>query len=213
MQLIELSIKQDGTILLTVSCLLFIGGLVVTAIFWLCQIIFRRYLRVSYEINEAEIGVGNSKIKICPNRDDLQIAYKLWVELKTRKLGMQFDENHDVIVEVYNSWYEFFKITRELVKAIPAQKVRSSADTRYLVELAMKVLNDVLRPHLTKWQAKFRRWYDHRIQATDSVQQSPQEIQKQFTEYSELIDDIKRVNSSLVNYAATLEMLIHGKEP
>jgi hypothetical protein len=33
-----------------------------------------------YEINEAEIGIGSNKIKVRPNYDDMQIAYKLYVE-------------------------------------------------------------------------------------------------------------------------------------
>ena len=69
----------------------------------------------SYEINEADIGIGNSKITIVRNCGDMQIAYKLWVELSTRKIGLSIDLDNDVIAEVYDSWYEFFKMTRELV--------------------------------------------------------------------------------------------------
>jgi hypothetical protein len=134
------------------------------------------------------------------------------VELKTRKLGIPIDEDHDIIHEVYNSWYEFFRITRELIKSIPATKVRFSADTRALVDLAMKVLNDGLRPHLTTWQAKYRRWYDKEADTDEKRQLSPQMIQKNYKEYSSLISDMKRVNLVLVRYAALLEDMIYAKD-
>jgi len=212
MQLIELSINNNGALQLTISSWLIavLSGviLIILLIRWLCI----RKLRASYEINEVEIGIGSNKIKIRPNHDDLRIAYQLWVELKTRKLGIKVDEDNDVIHEVYNSWYEFFRITRELIKTIPATKVRASEDTRALVNLSMKVLNDGLRPHLTTWQAKYRRWYDREAEDQANFQLPPQLIQKKYKEYAALISDMKRVNMMLVKYAALLEDMIHGKE-
>jgi hypothetical protein len=49
----------------------------------------------NFEINEAELGIGNQKLKIKPSYDDIQIAYKLWVELSTRKIGLPIDLEHD----------------------------------------------------------------------------------------------------------------------
>jgi hypothetical protein len=76
----------------------------------------------------------------------------------------------------------------------------------------MKVLNDGLRPHLTTWQAKYRRWYDREAQVDANEQLPPQMIQKKYEEYGALVSDMKRVNSMLVKYASALEDMIHGKE-
>ena len=84
---------------------------------------FRRNVK-SYEINEAAIGIGSNRVTIKPNYQDMQIAYELWVELSTRKIGLPIDLDNDVIEEIYDSWYEFFKLTRELVKCIPISKIR-----------------------------------------------------------------------------------------
>ncbi|MEI6847614.1 MAG: hypothetical protein WCK32_06210 [Chlorobiaceae bacterium] len=211
-QLIELSINESGALQLIVSNLLIAGLVGISLIIILVRWFYVHKLRTTFEINEAEIGIGSGKIKFRPNREDLQIAYQLWVELKTRKLGIKVDENNDVIHEVYNSWYEFFGITRQLVKSIPAIKVRSSEDTRALVVLAMKVLNQGLRPHLTTWQAKYRRWYDQESQNDANKQLPPQVIQKNYKEYSSLIAEMQRVNLMLVKYAELLESMIYGKE-
>lgn len=103
------------------------------------------------------MGIGDSSVKLTYNKKDQAIAYKLWVELSTRKIGLMFDKEYDVITEVYNSWYEFFKIARELLKDIPASRLPYSND---LIVLTEKVLNKGLRPHLTTWQAKYRKWYE-----------------------------------------------------
>ncbi len=60
------------------------------------------------EIDEAEIGIEPGKIKLRPNFTDRQVAYQIWVELSTRKIGLEIDLAHDVISEVYDSWHKFF---------------------------------------------------------------------------------------------------------
>src|SRR5690606_28412594 len=77
----------------------------------------------SFEIDQAEIGVGNNKFRFKPNLTDRQVAYAIWVELSTRKIGLPIDPEHDVISEIYDSWYNFFTVTRELVKGIPVNQV------------------------------------------------------------------------------------------
>lgn len=94
----------------------------------------------SFEINEAEFGFGNQKVKISPNVVDQQIAYKIWVELSTRKIGIPIDTKNDVIYEIYESWFNFFSVTRELIKDVPVQKFRRK-DTEQIVRLSIDVLN------------------------------------------------------------------------
>ena len=63
-----------------------------------------RYLGVgfwrSFEIDEAQLGLGEQKIILRPNDTDRQIAYKIWVELSTRKIGLPIDLENDVISEI-----------------------------------------------------------------------------------------------------------------
>lgn len=104
-----------------------LGLITLSILFYLGYSLKSRHLfKKTFEIDEAEIGIGNQKIKIRPNVQDAQIAYKLWVELSTRKIGLLIDFDNDVIVEIYNSWYQFFELTRELIKEIPISKVRGN---------------------------------------------------------------------------------------
>lgn len=159
--------------------------------------------RRSISVDQANIGIGNRSVTLKFNKKDQEIAYKLWVELSTRKIGLPFDEN-DVISEVYDSWYAFFGIARDLLKDLPAERLAYSGE---LVDLTQKVLNNGLRPHLTKWQAKYRKWYFE----NSNKEGSPQDIQKAFPEYEELLSDLKATNQTMINYKTLMHRIAFGK--
>lgn len=184
---------------------------VVVALYALFRIFFRPSLSY-YEINEAEIGVGSQKIKIKPNQSDMQIAFKLYVELSTRKIGLPIDFDHDVIDEIYNSWYDFFKITRELIKEIPVVKARNCQSTKDITRISIDVLNIGLRPTLTKWQARYRRWYEKEIGKPENEKLSPQDIQQKFPQFSVLKEEMQIVNKNLIEYRKKLRGLSMGED-
>jgi len=197
---LDVSIEFDGLIISALVALL-VGG-----ILW-------RYWHVKlrgvsdFELNEAEFGLGQQKIKLKANDDDRQMAYKIWVELSTRKIGLPIDLEQDVVTEVYDSWHAFFSVTRELIKDVPVRKYQRDS-TAKIVPLSIEVLNEGLRPHLTKWQARFRRWYEHTAKKEDFGNTAPQEIQRQFPAFAELAEDLKLVNNRLVAYRTRMHDLI-----
>jgi hypothetical protein len=164
----------------------------------------------TFEIVQADVKLGDiGSITVKPSYEDVQIAYRAWVELSTRKAALAFDEENDVIVEVYDSWYELFARMRELAKQIPAQKLRSDKNSREIVRLLVVALNGGLRPHLSRWQAEFRRWYGNRL--AEDKETSPQRIQRQFPQYHELVADLRRVNAQILEYADVLKRISHGQ--
>ena len=111
----------------------------------------------TWEPVEANLKIGEiGDVKIAPNYATRQIACQVWVELSTRKIGLPFDPDSDVIIELYDSWHNAFTEIRSLLKAIPIHRLDRSEETRKLVQLMIEVLNKGLRPHLTKSQARFR---------------------------------------------------------
>jgi hypothetical protein len=206
--LISLSINHDLSFAMVISPWLVAGTTLLAAIiiavrWWLG---WRR--GPNFEIDKAEFGLTSGTISFRPNHEDEQIAYKIWVELSTRKIGLPIDLEHDVVVEVYDSWHNFFSITRELIKDVPVNKVKNSS-TRKIIELSIDLLNDGLRPHLTTWQARFRRWYEKQLErAQDDVE--PQYIQKNYPKYAELEKDLKVVNERLIKYRSKMQQLVLG---
>mgnify|MGYP000980200454 CR=1 FL=1 len=190
---------------------LVVGGLgVILAVVILSRLIGvpRRFWK-TFEINEAEFGLGDQKIKLNPNVTDQQIAYKIWVELSTRKIGIPIDTANDVISEIYDSWFNFFSVTRELIKDVPVQKFRRK-DTEQIVKLSIEVLNHGIRPHLTVWQARFRRWYENQLRLDVNSDVHPQDIQRRFPQFSELERDLLEVNQRLINYRQKMYEIIKG---
>ena len=114
----SLSINRDLSFSLTLNSVVVFLIILAIALFFFIR--WRWFGRTTdFEIDTAEMGIGSHKISFRPNLKDQEIAYKIWVELSTRKIGLPIDLNEDVISEVYDSWHNFFSITRELIKDIP----------------------------------------------------------------------------------------------
>lgn len=159
---------------------------------------------------EIELSVplgGLGSISIKADYSISQIAYTAWTELITRKAGLPIDIEHDVIAEVYNSWYQLFGKMRELIQTVPAPHLKKE-NTQKLVVLLIDTLNKGMRPHLTKWQAKFRRWYEAELLKEENKSKTPQEIQKMYPEYQALTKDLLLINGQMVEYAIQLKKLI-----
>lgn len=205
--LLQLTLQQPLEVRLVLSSWVTGAVLFVLLLLFIWQGIRYRNLFQKFEIDQAEVGIGPNKLKLLINETDRQIAYKIWVELSTRKIGLPIDLEHDVISEVYDSWHTFFTVTRELVKDVPVNKFRRK-ETEQIVRMSIGVLNDGLRPHLTKWQARFRRWYGKATEHSDFVDQSPQEIQQSYPKYDELQADLLAVNQRLMAYRKMMYELV-----
>ncbi len=210
MDLFKLSFDDKNNLVLSMHWI-FYSALIIVALFWVYKA-FRNKLMFhkNIEIDSAEIGIQGQKIKIKPNYTNVDIAYKIWVELNTRKIGLEIDFEKDVIVEIYKSWYQFFGITRELIKGLPATKIRNDKSTKELIELSTKILNEGLRPHLTAWQAKFHKWYDMAIADNENKNLTPQLVQQNYDEYEALKDDMRRINNHLISYKNNVYKLAFG---
>jgi hypothetical protein len=207
--LFSLSLNHDYSLSLTINPVA-IGMIVAAALL----IIFVRWWwlgrRPNFEIDVAEMGLGAHKISFRPNLRDQEIAYKIWVELSTRKIGLPIDLDHDVVYEIYDSWHNFFSITRELIKDIPVSKVKHPS-TRKIITLSINLLNEGLRPHLTKWQARFRLWYERELKdAHGDI--DPQAIQAKYPRFAELKSDMEVVNARLIAYREKMRELVLGLE-
>jgi hypothetical protein len=165
-----------------------------------------RFWVKEFEVDQAEVGINGGKLRFKPNITDKQVAYAIWVELSTRKIGLPIDLKHDVVSEVYDSWYAFFGVTRELLKTVAVNKVKNDS-TQKIINLSIDVLNQGLRPHLTRWQARFRHWYERELAKPDQSLE-PQALQEKFEQFAELKSELERVNLHLMNYREQMRDLV-----
>ena len=148
--------------------------------------------------------------RLTPDDEVASIAHQAWIELVTRKAGIQVDDD-DIVVEVYDSWYSLFRAFRQLAKEVPVSALHKSSDAKELLDSLTAVMNEVLRPHLTKHQAIFRYWWRTTLDSNYS-DLSPQERQREYPEYGELFSEMREVNLSLIILAETLRRLAHERD-
>lgn len=171
------------------------------------------FLRLDGGPSGFAAGFAASTEKPLRDPEAFRIAYQLWFEMGTRKIGEPIDPATDLIHEIYDSWYAFFKIARELAKTIPLHRDPTDPALRRLVQLAQAVLNHGLRPHLQRWQGKFRTWHTAGEPALAPVL-TPQAAQALFPEWAALRDDLTATSRRLMTYHAALgEMIARPNAP
>lgn len=146
------------------------------------------------------VTIGGVSVELECSDDVKKLANEVWIELATRKISLPFDEKNDVIVEVYDSWYKVFGEFREVLKKIPIEK---NASIDKLVDIIMVTMNDNLRSHLTKYQARFRKWYEE----NKKLKKTPQEIQRKYPQYEELVIDLKKTNEKMIILTKELDQI------
>lgn len=189
---IEISFTLDDALIVLMMLVLFVI---------LIKIIYKL---IKSKIKIKTVAIGGISVELECNNDVKSLANDVWVELSTRKIALPFDEENDVIVEVYNSWYTVFEKFREILKKIPMSK-NKNVDT--LANIILRGFNEELREHLTKWQARFRKWYKE----NENESGDPQEIQKKYPQYEELISDLKKVNYKMIALTEELNKIRNGE--
>lgn len=205
MDLFRLFFDDNGNLIISISI-----WLIVVIIFILSIYLIWIRKRMRFGLVKVDIKLGNvGSAEFRPNKNDLQIAHRIWTELVTRKAAIPIDKENDVIEEIYDSWYAMFQKVREFIGDIPADLIRHNMSTKEIVRIATQTLNDGLRPHLTKWQARFRTWSTSKKDKL--MDMTPQDFQKEYPEYKYLIEDLMLVNQQLIQYAQELKKIIDNK--
>ncbi|HKB44633.1 MAG TPA: hypothetical protein VKC90_09585 [Chitinophagaceae bacterium] len=185
--------------------------LIIIAIILLVYFLRKKFKWFGWHEMEVEIsGSPKMTFKVERNYDNLFIANRIYIELTTRKAALPIDENQDNFEEIYDSWYKLFGIIRDEVKALPGKYLKNHDPTTALMGLTRKILNQALRPHLTEHQAKFRKWLETAKEEPANKNLSPQELQRKYPDFQNLVQSMKAVNQTLASYANELDKLIKG---
>ena len=119
-------------------------------------------------------------------------AWAMYVELVTRVSIQTLDVDDGILREALDSLYALFAVTRDVLRE-DGPKVGASKDT--VGGIALIVLNQVLRPFLTKWH---RRLTEH-----EKTNKPEREWEHEMACRAEL----ERLRGGLVTYANTLRKI------
>jgi hypothetical protein len=139
-------------------------------------------------------GIGSASWEADPT--ERNAAWELYIELVTRIAVQPMAEDLGTIREALNSLYTLFGSTREILrKAGP--KVGASHDS--VGGIAIAVLNNGLRPFLSKWHPLLQNW---EVQRSEEV--STQVHEKDWELEPELRKELEALRKSLEKYAQAL---------
>lgn len=139
-------------------------------------------------------GIGSATWKADPT--ERNAAWSLYVELVTRIAVQPLEGDQGSVREAMNSLYTMFATTREVLKHA-GPKVGASKSS--VGGIAIAVLNNGLRPFLTKWHPLLQQW---ELQRSSEI--SPQEHEKSWEHEQKLRNELEELRGDLAQYAEAL---------
>ena len=124
----------DGQVAASVGPVVWVAAAALV-VAWLLWIRPWERVRRRWRSEEVTVTLLGTTWRMARDRETAQIALEAYVELVTRKAAIPFDEDNDVIVEVYDSWYAMFGEVRQLARRIDADAMASNPSLRELRDL------------------------------------------------------------------------------
>lgn len=207
--LVSLRIGDGGSLDFSIGWIVYVGALLLLGLLTFMG----RHGWKSWFADSVRVSFMQVDVTLKRTNEVVRVAHEAWAEIITRKAALPFEEDHDLIVDIYSSWYELFKELRALIRTIPAEQMQGRSkraqSARDLVRLLEEVLNSGLRPHLTQFQSRFRPWYDHRTKEYDEVADG-QTIQREYAGYEDLLISMREVNQMMVKFSRDLKRIAQG---
>jgi hypothetical protein len=145
------------------------------------------------------------EVELAPDDTERQAAWSLYIELVTRVAIQALDPDEGVLREALASLHSLFGTTRETLKSAGPQ-VGASRDS--VGGIAIRVLNEGLRPVLTRWHPELQAY-----EATRAVEVSPREHERRWPHAEELRLELERLRTDLGTYARALGVIAGVEEP
>lgn len=147
-------------------------------------------------------GIGSAEWQADPT--ERNAAWSLYIELVTRIAVQEMEIYQGTVREAMNSLYSLFSSTREILKAA-GPDVGASHDS--VGGIAISVLNNGLRPFLSKWHPCLQAW-----EANRPANLSPQNHEKNWIEESQLRSELAALRIDLEKYANALAQIAGVKQ-
>lgn len=143
-------------------------------------------------------GIGGAEWEADPT--ERRAAWSLYVELVTRITVQPLESEQGLLREALNSLYSLFGITRQILReAGPDVGVSRNS----VGGIAIAVLNNGLRPFLSKWHPALEEWEAQRPNTTSGKQH-----EKDWSEEPQLRSELELLTKDLQKYAEALAKIV-----
>ena len=137
------------------------------------------------------------------NEAEQRAAWSLYVELTTRIAVQTLDTHEGLLREALNSLYSLFGLTRQILRdAGPAV----AHDPQSFGPVAIRVLNEGLRPFTSKWHPLLK---DHEEQRPPGV--PPLEHEHNWERFSQMRQELAELQKQMRIYADVLAEISGAK--
>ncbi|MEI7662439.1 MAG: hypothetical protein WCK34_09585 [Bacteroidota bacterium] len=163
----------------------------------------RRLLK-NIKPDEYELNLAGFKIKgkLQYYSKDQEVAWKIYVELVTRVSGNRLAEGTGILRESLNSLHKVFGILRNILReAGPLLAEGPRRKGRYTVAtLLIKIMNDELRPFLSKWHPLLESYEKNRAETESQFEHEQKwELNQEFRAH------LNGLHDGLEEYISTLK--------
>ncbi len=124
---------------------------------------------LSLQHKAVQVAVGQVKGFLYPSPAERAAAYELLIELSTRNTATNVGSDAS-LRDALSSLYAMFDITRQILRKHGAEASKGSGGNLSLAVIAVRVLNDVFRPVLSKWHPLLKSYEDKRPAEVTSVE-------------------------------------------
>jgi hypothetical protein len=161
---------------------------------------WRRRNTESVRLTEVEVSFLGLKGKWVADVDQQHAAWELYVELLTRIATQPFVADQGLLREALNSLYALFPETRRILKLYgPSIAVTRNESDISFADIAIRVLNDILRPLLSEWHPRLQAHESQRPSST-----SPIDHERAWPHYDQLRNDAEAARLKLVQLSSLL---------
>lgn len=137
------------------------------------------------------VNLGIVKLEGDLSEEDRQCAWELYTELSTRvaMIGKPSDADcksfeGELYIESLSSFYNCFQEARGIMRKFPVGRLEQNQQD-HLGVIISRVMAQVMRPFLEKWQVEYRHWWENQ----SNPRLSPLQRQNEFPRLTEFLED------------------------
>jgi hypothetical protein len=121
-----------------------------------------------------------------PNIQEKLACWEMYVELNTRVATQKLEMDSGIDASVLSSLHSMFETTREVLK-------KYGPDTFEFSKLAFMILNDVLRPFLSKWHGRDTNLLVLNSHEQNQFRKELMDVQEELIAYVRLLADLSGI--------------------
>lgn len=159
----------------------------------------------SVEGQIVQVAVAQIKGYLYPTAEEQAAAYELLIELSTRTAGAHLASTDGSIRDELSSIDQMFGITRDILRRHGAKASKGSGGNLSLAVIAIRVLNEVFRPVVSRWDPILTDYEARRL--VDDPNATAIEWERRWERASQCRSELNEMRASVRSYIDTLSRI------